>query len=104
MRYKTRSRPEEGDGALCLLPQSYRRFNHPRALAQRDIHPRPALAGCPIGRHRYLEILDTSQVLDDSLAITAPHVDPVQEMNSGGHDWRLSSLRVERTPPRQGVR
>jgi hypothetical protein len=84
---------------LCLLPQAYRRFNHPRALAQRDVHPRPAPAGCAIGRHRYLEILNTSQVLDDSLAITAPHVDPVQEMNSGGHDWRRS-IHCEWSGPR----
>jgi hypothetical protein len=50
----------------------------------------PALACGPIGRHRYLEILDNGQVLDDSLAITAPHVNSIQEMNSDGHDWRRS--------------
>ena len=70
---------------LCLFSQAYRRFNHPRALAQGDGYPRPALAGRPIGRHRYLEILDASQVLDDSRAITAPHVDSVQEVKPSAH-------------------
>jgi hypothetical protein len=71
--------------ALCRLPRAYRSFNHPRALAQGDEHARPALTGCPIGRHCYLEVLDASQVLDDFAAIAAPHVDTVQEKKSGAH-------------------
>src|SRR5262249_49505121 len=64
---------------LCLLSQAYRRFDHPRALSQGDDRAWPALAGGPIGRHRYLEILDAGQVLDDALAVNGPHVDAVQE-------------------------
>src|SRR5262245_48279180 len=68
-----------------LLSQACWRFNHPRTLAQGNGHPWPALTGCPIGRHCYLEVLDTSQVLDDIPAIAAPHVDSVQKVKSGAH-------------------
>jgi hypothetical protein len=86
---------------LCLLSQAYRRFDHPRALPQGDDRAWPALAGGPIGRHRYLEILDAGQVLDDALAINGPHVDAVQEVNSRAHCWRRCLLRNRATPPRQ---
>jgi hypothetical protein len=70
---------------LCRFPQAYRRFDHPRALPQGNDCARPTLAGGSIGRHRYPEILDASQVLDDVLAIDSPHVNAVQEVKSGGH-------------------
>jgi hypothetical protein len=86
---------------LCLLSQAYRRFDHSRALSQGDDRAWPALAGGPIGRHRYLEILDAGQVLDDALAINGPHVDAVQEVNSRAHCRRRCLLRNRATPPRQ---
>jgi len=56
----------------------------------------PALAGGPIGRHRYLEILDAGQVLDDFLAINGPHVDAIEEVSPVAHGGV-----PQRTPPRQ---
>src|SRR5258708_5169652 len=70
-----------------------RRLNHPLTLPQADACAWPALAGDPIGRHRYLKILDAGQLLHDFLAINSPHVDTVQEVGSGGHGAALRSLR-----------
>jgi hypothetical protein len=77
------------------LVQTCWRFNHPRALTQGDGHPWPALAGSPIGCHRYLEVLSASQVLDNLRAINAPHVDAVQEVKSGAHDWQVQRTESE---------
>src|SRR5262245_9164888 len=89
---------------LCLLSQAYRRFDHPRALSQGDDRAWPALAGGPIGRHRYLEILDAGQVLDDALAINGPHVDAVQEVNSRAHCWRRCFAAKSKGPrPGKGI-
>jgi hypothetical protein len=103
MGYETRNRPEEGGSTLCLLPNAYRRFDHPRALAQGNGYPWPALTGCPIGRHCYLEILNASQMLDDLPAIMAPHVDSIQKVESGAHmvDGGPLLYRNWRNPPRQ---
>ena len=67
----------------CLLSRAYRRFDHPGTLPQCDGRARPAVAGCLVGRHRHLEILDAGQVLNDFLAINGPHVDAIQEVSSG---------------------
>jgi hypothetical protein len=39
---------------------------HPRALAQRDPRRWPARNRCPVGRFRDLEIIDASDVLEDT--------------------------------------
>jgi len=90
-----------GKGALkYLLPRAYRRLNHPRTLPQGDGCAGPPLAGGPIGRHRYLKILDAGQVLDDFLAINGPHVDAVQEVSSGAHGGL--ALAAKSSEPRPG--
>lgn len=65
--------------------------------------PLPALAGGPIGRHRYLEILDVGQVLDDILAINRPHVDAVQEVSSGAHGVSFAAKPSEPRPDKWGA-
>ena len=50
-------------------------FNHPRVLPQGHCRFGPALAGSMVGRHRDLEILGASHVLDDALAVVGPPVD-----------------------------
>src|SRR6476646_9785246 len=42
-------------------------FNHPRVLPQGQCRFGPTLAGSMVGRHRDLEILDASHVLDDEI-------------------------------------
>jgi hypothetical protein len=42
-----------------------------------------------------LEVLGASQVLDNLRAINAPHVDAVQEVKSGAHDWQVQRTESE---------
>src|SRR6476620_11672106 len=55
-------------------------FNYPRALPQGHCRFGPALAGSMVGRHRDLEILGASHVLDDALAVVGPPVDAEREV------------------------
>jgi hypothetical protein len=55
-------------------------FNHPRALPQGHCRFGPALAGSMVGRHRDLEILGASHVLDDALAVVGTPVDAEREV------------------------
>ena len=55
-------------------------FNHPRVLPQGQCRFGPTLAGSMVGRHRDLEILDASHVLDDALAVVGPPVDAEREV------------------------
>jgi hypothetical protein len=78
-------------------------FDDAGALPQGDGRVWPALAGGPIGRHRYLEILDAGKVLDDILAISRPHVDAVQEVSSGAHGVSFAAKPSEPRPDKWGA-
>jgi hypothetical protein len=85
------------------VPRAYWRFNYPCALTQGDGPAWPALAGSPIGCHCYLEVLDASQVLDNLRAIDAPHVDAVQEVKPGAHNWRQRPLSLSGLKPAKAI-
>jgi hypothetical protein len=83
---------------LHLLPGPYRRFDHLRTLPQGNGGARPAFAGGAVRRHRYLEILDAGQMLENFLPINRPHVGAVQEVSSIAHGT-IPRREVGRTPP-----
>jgi hypothetical protein len=62
---------------FLFLPISY---HHPRALAQRDLRLRPSPDGAPIGRDRRLEIIDSSDVLNDAVTGIIPDIDAESEV------------------------
>jgi hypothetical protein len=58
-------------------------LHDPPALAQRNPRVWPPLTRNPIGRPRHNEVLNTSEVLKDVLAVVGPYVDPVNKVGPG---------------------
>jgi hypothetical protein len=50
-------------------------MNHPDAMSQSDARRWPARHGCPVGRLCHLEVVHTSDVLDDAHPGIVPNID-----------------------------
>ena len=78
-------------------------MDHARALAQGDDGFRPSLSQPPIGRLRYLELLNAGQVLND-LASVVPRIKAVRELGAGlhasSHIWSKSGQSAVTVWPR----
>src|SRR5262249_6489234 len=57
----------------------------PDALPQRDPRLGPARNRCPIGRHRDLEVVHASDVLDNAVGCVVPNIDAEGKMRLGLH-------------------
>src|SRR6516162_1840481 len=73
-------------------------MHHPDALSQGDARRWPAQDGCPVGRHRHLEVVHASDVLDNAVACVVPNVDAEGEADLGLHRGQSGPIGLARAP------